>query len=145
MVFVFGEQDDGQPAPMAPSWHASQAPDVPAIVMGSSGATVTYGQLDERSRRFAQALRSRGLHVGDHIAVLMENRPEFLEVAWAAQRAGLYYTAINSHLRPNEVQYVLDDCGAAALVTSQALAEVVAGLDISGIPVCVSADGGLAA
>ena len=144
MVFVFGEQDDGQPAPMAPSWHASQAPDVPAIVMGSSGATVTYGQLDERSRRFAQALRSRGLHVGDHIAVLMENRPEFLEVAWAAQRAGLYYTAINSHLRPNEVQYVLDDCGAAALVTSQALAEVVAGLDISGIPVCVSADGGLA-
>jgi fatty-acyl-CoA synthase len=29
-----------------------------------------------------------------------------VEVAWAAQRSGLYYTAINSHLRPAEVQYV---------------------------------------
>ena len=129
---------------MAPSWHAAQAPDVPAIVMGSSGVTVTYGQLDERSRKFVHALRSRGLKVGDHIAILMENAPAFLEVAWAAQRAGLYYTAINRHLRPSEVQYVLDDCRADALVSSQALRDVVSGLDMSRIPLRVSADGGLA-
>ena len=48
----------------------------------------------------------------------MENNLHFLEVAWAAQRSGLYYTAVNSHLRRNEVQYILDDCGASALVTS---------------------------
>ena len=78
-------------------------------------------------------MRSRGLKVGDHIAILMESAPTFLEVTWAAQRAGLYYTAINSHLRPSEVQYVLNDCRAAALVSSQALTDVVAGLDISRI------------
>ena len=129
---------------MAPSWHAAQTPDVPAIVMGSSGVTVTYRQLDERSKIFAHALRSRGLAVGDHIAILMENATAFLEVAWAAQRAGLYYTAINSHLRSSEVQYVLDDCEAAALVSSHALADVIAGLDVSRIQLRVSADGGLA-
>lgn len=111
--------------------------------MGRTGETVTYAQLDDRSRRFACALRSRGLSVGDHVAILMENDRAFLEVAWAAQRAGLHYTAINSHLRPAEVQYVLDDCGATALVSSEALADVVAGLDISRIPVRVSTSGEL--
>jgi acyl-CoA synthetase (AMP-forming)/AMP-acid ligase II len=128
---------------MAPSWHAVRAPDRPAIVMGSSGVVVTYRQLDERSRKLAAALRSRGLSVGDHLAILMGNSHTFLEVAWAAQRAGLYYTPINHHLRPGEVQYILDDCGASALVSSQALAEVIERLDTSRVPVRVSAPGDL--
>ena len=48
------------------------------------------------------------------VAILMDNTPRYFEVAWAAQRSGLHYTAINSHLRPAEVQYVLDDCNATA-------------------------------
>ncbi|KKC07007.1 acyl-CoA synthetase [Mycobacterium nebraskense] len=128
---------------MAPSWHAASAPHRPAIVMGSDGVSVTYAELEERSRRLAAALRSRGLKVGDHLAILMGNDHTFLEVAWAAQRAGLYYTPINNHLRPGEVQYVLDDCGASALVSSQALADAVAKLDTVRVPVRISADGEL--
>src|SRR3954451_8688047 len=71
----------------------------------------------------------------------MENNRPFLEVAWAAQRSGLHYTAVNSHLRPAEVQYVLDDCGATAVVSSEAMAELVAGLDLSRIPVRIAAVG----
>jgi fatty-acyl-CoA synthase len=74
----------------------------------------------------------------------MENHPAFLEVAWAAQRSGLYYTAINSHLRAVEVQYVLDDCGAKALVTSPAVSELVADLDLSRIAIRVSVGGAVA-
>jgi hypothetical protein len=55
----------------------------------------------------------------------------------------LHYTAINSHLRPTEVQYVLDDCGAKALVASEAMADVVADLDLSRISVRISAVGEL--
>lgn len=128
---------------MAPSWHAASAPHRPAIVMGSDGGSVTYAELEERSRRLAAAFRSRGLKVGDHLAILLGNDHTFLEVAWAAQRAGLYYTPINDHLRPGEVQYVLDDCGASALVSSQALADVVAKLDTSRVRVRISADGEL--
>ena len=131
-------------APLTPSWHAERTPDVPAIIMGATGEVVTYAQLEDRSSRFARALRARGVHAGDTIAILMENNRQYLEVAWAAQRSGLRYTAINSHLRPAEVQYVLDDCGALALVTSEAMAGVVAGLDLARIPVRICAAGELA-
>ncbi len=80
---------------------------------------------------------------GDHIAIVMENNRAYLEVAWAAQRSGLHYTAINSHLHASEVQYVLDDCGATALVSSAAMADVVDGLDLARVAIRVSADGEL--
>jgi hypothetical protein len=70
----------------------------------------------------------------DHVAFLMENNIRYLELAWGAQRSGLYYTALNNHLRSGEVQYILDDCGATALVTTPAMAEVVSLLDLSRSP-----------
>jgi long-chain acyl-CoA synthetase len=129
--------------PMTPGWHAERIPDAAAIVMGSSGETVTYAELEQRSTRFARALRSRGVRFGDHIAILMENNRPYLEVTWAAQRSGLFYTAINTHLRAAEVQYILDDCGAVALVASAAVTDVVAGLDVSRLAIRVSALGDL--
>jgi long-chain acyl-CoA synthetase len=130
-------------ASMTPGWHAERTPDVPAIIMGSSGEAVSYAQLEERSVRLARALRSLGVRVGDHIAILMENNRPYLEIAWAAQRSGLFYTAINTHLRAGEVRYILDDCGAVALVASESMADVVAGLDLSRIDIRVSAFGDL--
>ena len=82
--------------------------------------------------------------VGDHIAILMENNRPYLEVAWAAQRSGLYYTAINTHLHAEEAQYILDDCGAVALVTSERMGDVIAGLDLSRIGIRISVRGELA-
>jgi long-chain acyl-CoA synthetase len=128
--------------PMTPTWHAQHTPDAPAIIVGPQ--TVSYAELDDRSALLAWALRSRGLAGGDHIAILMENNAAFLEAAWAAQRSGLYYTAINTHLRLAEVQYVLDDCGAVALVTSQRMADLAAGLDLAHVPVRLSAAGEVA-
>jgi fatty-acyl-CoA synthase len=116
---------------------------VPAIIMGATGEVVTYAQLEDRSSRFARALRARGVYAGDTIAILMENNRQYLEVAWAAQRSGLRYTAINNHLRPAEAQYVLDDCGAVALVTSEAMADVVTRLDLSVVPLQICANGKL--
>jgi long-chain acyl-CoA synthetase len=118
-------------APLTPGWHAERTPEAPAIIMGVSGEIVTYAQLEDRSSRLAKALRTRGLAEGDTIAICMENNRAYLEVAWAAQRSGLRYTAINSHLRPAEVQYVLDDCGAAALISSATMADLVGRLDLS--------------
>src|SRR5215469_2660920 len=110
--------------------------------MGSGGVT-TYAELEDRSARMARALRARGITEGDTIAICMENNRPFFEIAWAAQRSGLRYTAINCHLRPAEVQYILDDCGAVALVSSAAMADVIGRLDLSVIPTLVSAAGDL--
>jgi long-chain acyl-CoA synthetase len=114
---------------MYPGTVASQHPDRPAVIMGGSGHVVTFGELDERSNRLAHLLRSRGLRRGDHIALLMENHPRYLEVVWAALRSGLYVTAVNNHLTAEEVAYIVGDCEARALVTSAAMTPVVAALD----------------
>lgn len=97
--------------------------DTPAVVMTSSGETVTWGELDDRSRQLAHFWRSQGLTTGDHVAMFMENVKEFVEVCWAADRIGLYFTPINSHLTPGEVAYIVRDCGARSLVTTSALAD----------------------
>jgi len=106
-------------------------PERAAVIMAGTGAVTTYAQLDDRSSRIAHTLRAAGLGIGDHIALMMGNSSAFLEVAWAAQRSGLRYTALNSHLRRDEVQYILDDCGASAFVISAELASVAAELDLS--------------
>jgi len=56
--------------------------------------------------------------------VLMENRPEFFEVCWAAQRSGLFYTCINWHFNGDEAAYIIDDCDAQVLVVSDAFSAV---------------------
>ena len=113
-----------------------------AVIVGT-GEVRTYGEMEERSNRLAHLFRHEGLGVGDHLAILMENRAAFLETAWAAQRAGLYYTALNSHLHHVEVQYILDDCGASVLVTTSAMATSVAALDLTRVPVRLSVGGGI--
>lgn len=126
-----------------PSAHAASRPDAPAVIMGNSGQVTTYAELEDRSARLARALRDRGLEPGSTLAIMMENNRPYFEVLWAAQRSGLRYTAINSHLRPAEVQYVLEDCGARALVSSEAMRGVVDSLDLDSLPIRISANGSL--
>jgi acyl-CoA synthetase (AMP-forming)/AMP-acid ligase II len=109
---------------MYPGTQAERVPDRAAVVMAGSGETVTFRELDERSNQLAHLLRDAGLRRGDHVALLMENQPRFLEVVWAALRSGLYLTAINSHLTAEEVAYIVGDCEAQAFVSSRALAGV---------------------
>ena len=95
--------------------HAAATPDKVALVMGS-GARRTYGDLTRRSNRVAQLLYGAGLRRGDGVLLMLPNRPEFFEVTWAAQRSGLYYTPVNTHLTSDEVAYIVRDSGARALV-----------------------------
>jgi long-chain acyl-CoA synthetase len=109
---------------MYPGLRAQETPDKPAIVMASGGEIVTHRELDEGSNRCAQLLYDTGLRRGDGIAIFLENHPRFFEIVWAAQRSGLYYTAISSRLTAPEVEYIVDDCGAKALFTSRAKQDV---------------------
>ena len=97
---------------MHPAAVASQAADRPAVIMARTGQVTTFADLDAASNRLANLLRERSIEPGDVLAIFAENHPRFLEVAWAAQRAGLYYTAINSHLTAEEAAYIADDSGA---------------------------------
>src|SRR5580698_6730859 len=98
--------------------HARMTPDKPALISARTGEAVTFGRLNERSTRLARLLRKRGLAPGDHIAVLMENNLAFMDPVWAAFRSGLYVTAVNRYLPPDEIVYIVGDCGARAIVSS---------------------------
>ena len=103
---------------MYPGKYAAEAPDRIAAVMTGTGETLSYGELDRRSVQLAHALHDVGLRRGDGIALLTENSLRAFEVIWAALRSGLYITAVNYHLKPDEVAYIVGDSGAAALIVS---------------------------
>jgi long-chain acyl-CoA synthetase len=116
-----------------PSIHARTQPDKIAYQMSGTGKAITYRELDELSNQGAHLFRALGLKAGDHIALLMENRLAFMEICWAAQRSGLYYTAISRYLTSDEIAYTIRDCGAKIVIASPKCAEQVKGL-ITGAP-----------
>jgi acyl-CoA synthetase (AMP-forming)/AMP-acid ligase II len=107
---------------------ALDTPDVPAYVMAETGEVVTRLQLEERANQCAQYLRDVGLQNGDGVAILIENNRYYLEIAHAAWRAGLVLTPISTHLTAGETEYIVNNCGAKALFTSEAMKEVAAEL-----------------
>ena len=109
---------------MHPAVHAKTRPARAAYIMAGSGETVTYRELDERSNQGAHLFRSLGLKTGDVIAIFMDNHPRFFEIAWAAQRAGLYYACISSALTAGEVEYIARDCEAKLLIASPGVGAV---------------------
>src|SRR3712207_3403463 len=100
---------------MYPGTHAVTHPDRAALVMARTGATVTFAELEERSLRLSHRLRAEGLVRGDVIALVSDNDPRIFDVYWAAQRSGLYVTAVNYHLASEEVRYIVEDCEARAV------------------------------
>jgi long-chain acyl-CoA synthetase len=106
---------------MHPFVHAASTPDKPAYIMAQTGESVSYAQLNARSNQGAHLLRQLGLRTGDVIALFMENHARYLEIAWAAQRSGLYLTCISSKLTASEVDYIVKDCDAKLFITSSSL------------------------
>jgi long-chain acyl-CoA synthetase len=109
---------------MYPGKWAAVAPDRPAVVLAGTGETLTYAQLDRDSIRLARLLAQRGLRRGDVVALVSDNSPSAFVVYWATRRSGLYLTAVNWHLAPDEAAYILADCDAKAVVVSAGVGEL---------------------
>ncbi len=131
---------------MYPGTHAATDPGKPAVVMAGSGEVLTYGELEDASRRLAQVFAAAGLRRGDVVGLLTDNRPEAIEVYWAALRSGLYVTVVNHHLSVEEVGYILRDAGVRALVVSAGKAELAAAVrpELSALDVRLSFGGPVA-
>lgn len=103
--------------------HAVRAAESPALIV-AGGDTVSYGRLNARSRGVAALLHQAGLRRGDGVAILLPNRPEFLEITWGCQLSGLYYTPVNTHLTYDEVAYIVEDCEARAVFVDASYADL---------------------
>jgi acyl-CoA synthetase (AMP-forming)/AMP-acid ligase II len=119
---------------------ASALPDVPAafaaltracrerpghVALRTGARSYTYAELDERARRHAAGLRALGLGRGDRIAVLAAPRVESVIALLAHYHAGLIHVPINTRYRETEVEHILVDSQAAAILTDAAGVEVL--------------------
>ncbi len=92
----------------------------PALDLGPAGGpvrTLTFGEVEARSSRMAQALAARGVRAGDRLAVQLPNGPEFLELFLGCLRLGAIFVPVNVLYREREVAHVLADAEPVALVT----------------------------
>jgi long-chain acyl-CoA synthetase len=101
-----------------PGTYATTKPDHPAYVMASTGRSVSYRELDEAANRVSHLIRSCGVEHGGHVAFCLENHEDYFKVAWGCVYAGVYWTAMSSRLTVDEMEYIIDDCGAKVFITS---------------------------
>lgn len=94
--------------------HAAWQPHKPALIF--DGRTITYAEFAARIDALAAGLIRLGLRHGDRIAILAHNRPEYLELVFAAARIGAIVVPLNWRLAPPEHEWIVGDAAIAALV-----------------------------
>jgi len=123
--------------------HAKDRPDHPAFILASTGETVSYAELEARCNKLAHLLRKAGLKRLDHYSIFMENNNRYLEACGAGERAGLYYTCVNSYLTPGELAYIVNNSESRVLITSTAKLDVAreALKQCPNVTLCIVVDG----
>jgi len=102
---------------------ASEVPQKEAIILGSQ--RVTYGELDETSNRAANALIGLGLKKGDHVAILMSHRPEWVVNYFGVVKAGGVAVLLGSMLKAPELASLLRDSNARVLITEKSFSQML--------------------
>src|SRR5215510_4192092 len=94
--------------------HGAARPDAPALILGDR--TVTFGELDRRSSRAAQALREAGVGPGDRVAFIDKNGPEWFDVTFGVAKLGAVNVSVNWRLAPPEMATIIDDAEAEVVI-----------------------------
>lgn len=95
-----------------------------ACIKAGTGEKMSYKALDDATNQIAQLFRNRGLGTGDNIVIFCQNDPAYYEIVWGAFRAGLYYTPVSWHSKPEEIEYIIKNSGAKAFIASARFSEV---------------------
>lgn len=103
------------------------------------GQSISYQEFDRLIQRTEQWLIKNGVAAGDHVAVWLVNRPEWLALLFALTRVGATLVAVNTKYRSHELQYILTHSQANLLILQLNFgkidfAEVLAGVDPSSLP-----------
>lgn len=88
--------------------------------------TLTYDELDRLASRVADGLTARGVKPGDRVALLSQNRWEWVVAYHGALRCGAVVNPLNVMLTGEELAYVLTDSGAKVLLASRDRLELAA-------------------
>lgn len=103
--------------------HAAEFGDLPALIDGTDGTTLTYEQVDRFHRRIAAALAEAGVRKGDVLALHSPNTIAFPTAFYAATRAGAAVTTVHPLATADEFAKQLRDAAARWIVTVSPLLE----------------------
>lgn len=116
---TFESLDDALAHGMALAFHAALRPD--KLAVATRYGDRSFSELNDRVNQLTRLLRAHDVRAGDAIALVTKNRPEFVELYYAAMRTGVRVTPVNWHLTGAEAGYVIDNCEAKALIYDAAL------------------------
>ena len=94
--------------------YLARHPNATMLVEGDQ--TVSYLQFDQQVRETATWLRQQGIEPGDHVAVWLVNRTEWLVLLFALAKIGATLVAVNTKYRAHELQYILTNAQATTLI-----------------------------
>ncbi|MCC5476509.1 long-chain-fatty-acid--CoA ligase [Streptomyces barringtoniae] len=119
---------------------AARRPDHQALVWDDT--VVTYERLWDRARHYAGVLRRHGVAPGDRVVLLVPNSPSFPAVYYGVLALGAVVVPMNAQSRAAEVEFVLRDCDARALICEgTALEQGAPAAAAAGIELFTVADG----
>ncbi len=84
---------------------------------------LTYSEIDNNATLCAGGIKALGVNSGDRVAILMKNCPEYIISYFAIIRAGAIAVPINTFLIPDEITYILNDCGCSLLIYDDSFAD----------------------
>ena len=97
------------------SHSAGANPDREAVVC--AGRRLTYAALAERAARLSHGLLDLGLHRRERVAIHLANSVEAVVAIFAVLQAGAVVVVLSQLLKPRKVAAILDDSGAAVMLT----------------------------
>lgn len=98
---------------------AATRPDHPMLIF--ENRTVTYGEFNRQANQYAHYFAAQGFKKGEVVALLMENRPEFLMAATGLSKLGVIVSLINNGVRKEVLAHALSICDARALILGHEL------------------------
>lgn len=114
----------------------ASTPDAEALVAAGSGRTWSYEELDEAAEAMAGSLAALGLEAGDHLAVVLDTRVEYVTLVHAAMRLGVRLVPVSDRLTAAELGPRLDRADpTAVLVGAETERQAVAVTTGTGDPV----------
>ena len=87
-----------------------------ATMLVQDGQAVSYEQFDHQVHQTAAWLRQHGIEPGDHVAVWLINRTEWLVLLFALAKIGATLVSVNTKYRAHELQYILTNSQATTLI-----------------------------
>jgi acyl-CoA synthetase (AMP-forming)/AMP-acid ligase II len=95
------------------------------VIDAATGKQFTYGEIHDLSLRFSSFLESKGIKKGDHIAVLLPNCVEYMIFYFACMHIGAIPIPVNHRLHPEEIEYILSNSDAKAIIASPSLQKLI--------------------